>query len=339
VGTGNIIFNTLSVNGQTKYEGPGQGIFAFEEIRISGFGVFTPVYKTSTEEIKFQQIEVRGTGLFIPPVPRITTRDVYKINRGVLAREYGWGVVDITLGYEWSDYCPGGEGAHPPLIGPCADKKGFVDSIYGIQPDIRGINWETCPPPCQPIASMGIPGPSLMSIESIQATPSLIVHKLEDINSLKANRIEVDASLKLPTEITAKPRFMDVGITNHTNDTSNFDEPVRREALDEQVMETVSESFLKSKSDKTATEIVEDKYTQPKHKSRTIDIGMRNAPKLQEKAEPAKVEIESHVNNSSTTTDMSANYQEVVKKPENVAVLEPIVKKSFNVGLRNKKRR
>ena len=66
---------------------------------------------------------------------------------------------------------------------------------------------------------------------------------------------------------------------------------------------------------------------------------MRNAPKLRDKSEPAKVEIESYIANNSTAVDMSASYQEVVKKSENIAVLEPIVKKSFNVGLRNKKRR
>ncbi len=340
IGTGNITFNTLAVNGQTKYEGPGQGIFAFEEIRISGFGVFTPVYKPSTQEIEFQQIDVKGTGLFVPPVPRITTRDVYKINRGVLARDYGWGVYDITLGYEWSDYCPGGEGAHSPLIGPCADRKGFIDSIYGINPDVRGVNWYTCPPPCQPIPSMGVPAPSVIlepqqSEYYVNSVP--IVHKLEDITSLKADRVQADILSNLPTEITARPKSIDIGITIHKYDEVKSDQQIDYGPPEEPESEIISENFLRTKSDKIVSEVVEDKYTQPKHRSRTIDIGIRNAPKLQEKSEP-KLDIQILPEEVVAPVDTPFN-QEIGKKSEVVAVLEPTVKKSFNIGLRNKKRR
>ena len=188
---------------------------------------------------------------------------------------------------------------------------------------------------------MGVPAPSvilepLQSEDFINSVP--IVHKLEDITSLKADRVQADILSNLPTEITARPKSIEIGITIHKYDEVKFDQQIDYEPPQEPESEIISESFLKTKSDKTVSEVVEDKYTQPKYRSRTIDIGIRNAPKLQEKLEP-KLDVQILTEESVALVDIPLNQQEVVKRSQEVAVLEPTVKKSFNVGLRNKKRR
>ena len=86
-----------------------------------------------------------------------TQKEIYAINRGILRSSYGWGVEDRTLPFEWSDCCPGGEGAHPPNGKSCDDPSlTFLGSIYDDNLS-GGARWLTCCPPCEPIPSLGPP--------------------------------------------------------------------------------------------------------------------------------------------------------------------------------------
>jgi hypothetical protein len=135
------------------------------------------------QAIEFSGLKAKGVGSFIPPVSnQIDLADVRFINRRTLVNLYGWGVVDRTLPFDWSESSDG----NCPQLGPVD----FLNSIYDdVTYNNSNVRWFTRSPSCLEVTTAAV---DVLSVDAPIIVP--IVHAISDIENLKSERRALEAA-------------------------------------------------------------------------------------------------------------------------------------------------
>jgi len=142
------------------------------------------------QAIEFYGLKAKGVGSFIPPVSnQIDLADVRFINRRTLVNLYGWGVVDRTLPFDWSE----SSDANCPQLGPVD----FLSSIYDdVAYNNSNVRWLTVSPSCLEAITTTA---DVLSADAPIIVP--IVHAISDIENLKSERRALEAALIEPAAL------------------------------------------------------------------------------------------------------------------------------------------
>jgi hypothetical protein len=141
------------------------------------------LFASRAQKITLSGFVSKGTGSFVPPsANQATFADIRFINRHTLVSLYGWGVVDRTLPFDWSESSDG----NCPQLGPVD----FLNSIYDdVTYNNSNVRWFTRSPSCLEVTTAAV---DVLSVDAPIIVP--IVHAISDIENLKSERRALEAA-------------------------------------------------------------------------------------------------------------------------------------------------
>ena len=280
-----------------------------------------------TQAIEFSGFKAKGVGSFIPPVSnQIDLADVRFINRRTLVNLYGWGVVDRTLPFDWSE----SSDANCPQLGP-------IDFLHSIYDDVTyqnsNVRWLTRSPGCLEATTAAA---DALSDDAPIIVP--IVHVISDIEKLKSERRTLEAASIEPAALPltiASNYDINISVIEQSSSTEgsiliidNNIKPVIEQPIPVVAapMPTVAQSI----------EITEPQI--PALKANHIQLNLNRHYRSDK---PSDLAVHNNVIVNSIVVPLVNNAMPVTKPkpPDAPHVNSPVIKNNFNIGHGRPKRK